>query len=145
MQAQPVTREEGVRAKPFTNSVTYLRGTFRAGVGQDDCKLVAAKAGHDVGFTGAAANDGSRFDQRPTASQVSVLVVDAFETVEVHEEQRKRSARTRGALGFTAQHLVQVAGVVKLRKVVGDRERLRSSQPQRVIERLRRPLEHDPE
>ena len=91
------------------------------------------------------ANHRRGFDQGPAAGQVAVRVVDALEPVEVEEQQRQRTARTRGALGFPPQHLVQVAGVVELRQVVGDRQRLGPPQPQGVVERLRRPFERRPE
>ena len=73
------------------------------------------------------------------------LSLTRLEPVEVQEQQRQRTARARRALGFPSQHLVQVPGVVELRQVVGDRERLGPPQPQRVVERLRRPFERDPE
>ena len=79
-----------------------------------------------------------RLDQRAAAGQVAVRVVDRLEPVEIDEQQRQRPAAARGALGFPAQHLVQVARVVQLRQVVGDRQRLGALQPQRVVERQRR-------
>ena len=62
-------------------------------------------------------------------------VVDRLEAVEVDEQQRQRPAASRRALGFAAQHLRQVARVVQLRQVVGDRQRLGALHAQRVVER----------
>ena len=110
-------------------------GAFRAGVGQDQREFVAAEAGDDVGFTGAPADHGAGFDQRLAARQVPVAVVDLLEAVEVEEQQRQRAAAAHRALGFAAQHQVQVARVVQPRQVVGDRQRLCLLERQRVVER----------
>ena len=77
-----------MRASRSRTRSPTCRGTFGAGVGQDDCKLVATKPGDDVGFTRAAANHRCGFDERPAAGLVPVGIVDALETVEVQEQQR---------------------------------------------------------
>ena len=59
----------------------------------------------------------------------------ALEAVEVDEQQRQRTAAARGALGFPAQDLRQIARVVELRQVVGDRQRFGARDAQRVFER----------
>ena len=120
-------------------------GAFPARVGQDDREFVAAEPGHDVGFAGAAADDAGRLDQRLAARQMAVAVVDLLEAVQVEEQQRQRPAAARGALGFAAQHQVQVAGVVEPREVVGHRQRLGLLQRQRVVERDGRRLEQRPQ
>ena len=42
-------------------------------LGQHNGELVAAEPRHDVGFAGAAADDGRRLDERPAAGQVPVV------------------------------------------------------------------------
>ena len=70
-------------------------GAVAAGIGQDQGEFVAAEPGHDVGFTGAAADDRGRLDERLAARQVAVAVVDLLEAVEVEEQQRQRPAAAR--------------------------------------------------
>ena len=106
------------------NALADRRRAFAARVGQDQRELVAAEARHDVGLARAQANQPRGLDQRPAAVEVAVRVVDRLEPVEIDEQQRQRPAAARGALGFTAQHLRQVARVVELRQIVGDRQRL---------------------
>ena len=88
-----------------------------------------------VGLARALANQSGGLDQRPAAVEMAVRVVDRLEPVQVDEQQRQRPAAARGALGFPAQHLRQVARVVELRQVVGDRQRLGPRDSQGVIER----------
>src|SRR5687767_1033635 len=97
--------------QPFTNAISYLRGTFGTGVGEDECKLVATKPRGNVRFTSATPNHRRRFDQGAAAGLVPVVVVDALEPIEVEEQERQRTARTRRPLGLAAQHLVQVPRV----------------------------------
>ena len=78
-------------------------GALRAGFRQQDRELVAAEPGHDVGFAGAASNDGGRLDERPAAQQVAVGVVDPLEPVQIDEEQRQRPAAAHGALRLLAR------------------------------------------
>ena len=111
-------------ADPVADALAHPQGALGAGVGQHDGELVAAEAGDDVGLTRRAANHPGGLDQRPAAGQVAVRVVDALEAVEVDEQQRQRPAAARRPLGLATQHLVQIARVVQLCEVVGDRERL---------------------
>ncbi len=76
-----------------------------------------------------------RLDERAAAEQVPVRVVDALESVQIDEEQRQRPAAAHGALGLLAERVVQVAGVVELRQVVGDRQGLGARDAQRVGQR----------
>ena len=124
MNVQPVALQKPVRVDALANTLADRRRAFAAGVGQDQRELVAAEARDHVGLARALANQPRRLDQRAAAVQVAVRVVDRLEPVEVDEQQRQRPAAARGALGFPAQHLRQVARVVELRQVVGDRQRL---------------------
>ena len=54
------------------------------------------------------------------AAQVAVLVVDAFEIVDVDERHGERRAVAPGALDFLAQPVHEVAAVEETGQVVGD-------------------------
>jgi hypothetical protein len=55
---------------------------------------------------------------------MAVPVVDLLEAVEVGKQQRQRPAAAQGALGFAAEHQVEVAGIEEPGEVVSDRQRL---------------------
>ena len=73
---------------------------------------------------------------------MAVTVVDRLETVEVEEQKRQRTPAPGGALGFAPENQVQIAGVVQARQVVGNRQRFRLLQGQRVGEGEGRWLQH---
>src|SRR5215471_2933402 len=106
-----------------------------ARVGQDQGELVSAEPRDDVGFARALADDARRFDQRAAAEKVAVRVVDPLESVQVDEEERQRPSASGRALGFPPQYLREVARVVQLRQVVGDRQRFRALHAHGVVER----------
>ena len=87
MEAQSCHPRGTDAREPFTNTVTHLR-RHRAGVGQDDCELIAAKPGHDIGFIRARRMISAALTSA-TPGLVPMLVVDALETIEVHEQQRR--------------------------------------------------------
>ena len=116
-------------------------GAFAARVRQDQRELVAAEARDHVRLARAQADDAGRFDQRAAPEQMAVRVVDRLEPVEIDEQQRQRPAAARRALGLAAQHLREIARVVQLRQIVGDRQRLRPLHAERVLERDRARLE----
>ena len=133
-----------VALNPLPNTHRHGHRALRARVGQDERELVTAEPGHDVGFTGALADDGAGLDERLAACQVAVAVVDLLEAVQVEKQHRQRPAAAHRALGFAAQHQVQVAGVGEPRQVVGHRQRLGLLQGQGVVERDRWRLQHAP-
>ena len=111
-------------AMPLADASADGVGAVRAGFGQDQRELVAAEPRHDVRFPRAARMTAAASTSARLPEQVAVGVVDRFEPVQVDEQQRERPAAAHRALGFPAQRLVQVARVVELRQVVGDRQRL---------------------
>ena len=88
MNLEAVAGQKTVRPDAFADTLADRVGAVRAGIGEHQCEFVAAEARDHVGFARAPSNDRGRFDQRPAARQVSVLVVDRFESVQIDEEQR---------------------------------------------------------
>ena len=72
----------------FPNTVANRRRTLRPGVGQDDGKFVAPEARHHVRLTGAPPNDGGGFHQGPASGLVTVIVINALESVQIKKQQR---------------------------------------------------------
>src|SRR6476660_1269007 len=116
MDIEPVSSEEPELGNTIADALADGERALSAGVGQHQRELVAAEPRDDVGFARAAANDRRRFYQRPAAEEMPVGVVDRLEPVEIDEEQGKRTAAARRALGFAAEHLVQKPGVVETRE-----------------------------
>jgi len=54
------------------------------------------------------------------ADEVTVLVVDALEAIEVEKGEADGLAEMLGVLEFAAEDVVEVAGVVEAGAVVGD-------------------------
>src|SRR4051794_40448903 len=63
-----------------------------------------------------------------------VLIVHAFESVEVEEDDRQRDAVALAALDLASDVQVQVARVEELGEIVGDRELLRLLEQDRVLD-----------
>ena len=70
---------------PSDQALRNREGARRAGVGQDQGKLVAPEPGDDVCFTCAAANDCAGFHQCPAAREMPMTIVDRFESVQIDE------------------------------------------------------------
>src|SRR6186713_3485367 len=88
---------------------------------QENRKFVAPESGDNVGFAGAGPNDRRRLDEGAAAQKMPVDVVDLFESVQVHKKERERPSAAGRALGFLAKRVVQVARVIQLSQIVGDR------------------------
>ena len=133
--------QERYSSEPVADALGDRHGASRPVSGRISAEFVAAEPGDDVGFPGAAADDGGRLDQRLAAREVAVAVVDLLEAVQVEEQQRQRPSAARRALGLAPQHQVEVARVVQPGEVVGHRQRLGLLQRERVVEGDRRRLE----
>src|SRR5262245_18524247 len=107
----------------FPDALGYRNSATQSRIRQHQSKFVAAEARDHIGLPGTALNHCSGFDRCPAAGEVPVRIVDRFEAIQIDEEQRKWSSAASGALGFTAEDLIQVARIVELCQVVGDRER----------------------
>jgi hypothetical protein len=64
-----------------------------------------------------------------------VAVVDRFEAIEIDEQQRQRPPAPRSPLGFAPQHLREISRIVKLRQIVGHRQRFGALHPHGIVER----------
>ena len=135
MDVETVTGEETVGGDSLADALAHRIRAVAAGIRQDQSELVAAEARHHVGLARAAANDRGRLDQCAAAGQMPMRVVDRLEAVQVDKEQRERPSAARRALGFATQDLIQIPRVVQVREIVGNRQRLRPFQNQRVVER----------
>ena len=85
MNVEAVAGQETVAGDPLADALRNRQRARRAGVGQDQGELVAAKPGDDVGFARAAADDRAGFDQRPAAGEMAMAIVDRFEAVQIDE------------------------------------------------------------
>ena len=70
---EPVAGQELVGRYTLPDALTDRKRTLAPGVGENQGKLVAAEARHDVGFARAPANDRRRLDQRAAAAEMPCL------------------------------------------------------------------------
>ena len=73
--------------------------------------------------------------QHHVAFQVAVKVVDEFEPVEVHQHQRKRTVRARGAFPFRGQRFHQETVGLHAGQTIGNGLFLRLLESQRIVQR----------
>src|SRR6478735_774613 len=106
-----------MRCKTFPDTFGDGDGPAEPGIGQHQCKLVAAKPGHHIGLPRATLNDGGGLHEGAAAKQMPMGIVDGLEAVQVDEQQRKRTATARSALGFATEYLVEVTRIVELCQV----------------------------
>ena len=89
-------------------------------LGQQDGELLAAVAGHEVGFAGAVGEDRRHPAQDVVAPGVAEAVVDPLEVVEVHHQERERVAVAFAAPHLALEGVLEVTVVVEAGELVGD-------------------------
>src|SRR6188508_2166424 len=121
---QTIRTQEDVGPDAVPDALGHSPGALGIGIRQNQCELVAAEPSDDVGFTGTAADDGARLDERLAARQMTVAVVHLLETVQVEKEHRQRTAAAHRALGFAAQHFIQMPRVGQQRQIIRHGQRV---------------------
>ncbi len=106
------------------DGVGHAQGRFARGFGHEDDEFVAAVAEAEV--RGAAEGEDAFADlpEEFAADEVAVDVVDAFEAVEVEEDETEGFGVAAGVFKFALEFSVEVAAVVEAGDVVGDGELL---------------------
>ncbi|MNO91442.1 hypothetical protein D3C76_829850 [compost metagenome] len=85
----------------------HIQRLPQRGLRQHDDELVAAPARQQVQFAQAGAQAFGHPDQRRIATGVTVAVIDRFEIIHVHGDQRQRLAEALGALALPLQRALQ--------------------------------------
>ena len=75
-----------------TQALGHFESTGCRAVGQHHQKLFAAPAAHVVGAAQGRMRGLAKAAQHPVATCVTVLIVDAFEVVDVHHAQHQLAA-----------------------------------------------------
>jgi hypothetical protein len=98
----------------------------RAGLRQQDQKLVTTPAGNDVGAAEHATQQMGHFGQSDVTLCVAALVVDLFEVIEVQVQQAPRPASTHGPRVLLLEGLGEATDVEGTRQMVRPRDSLLS-------------------
>jgi transcriptional regulator with XRE-family HTH domain len=131
---------EAVLAKPgrFTDQLVEATGDdagiFLGGLRQHQDELIATVAESKVCQATPGLQRLANFRQQFAAGQVAMGVVDAFEVVQVNENQGKLVAVAARAVNFLFEDFVQVAGIVQTGAVVGDRQFVNALDMSRVFD-----------
>ncbi len=131
-ELQPASTGKEMRADLLADSFRHLARQFGSSVRQHDDKLVAAIASDRVCIANRGENHGGHFHQHVRSDEMSMLVVDVFEVVEIEEQRGHAGPITACAPDLVQQELSQVARVVQLCEIVCLRETLGFGDAHRV-------------
>ena len=99
-----------------------LLGPFQLGIGHDDHELLAAIATSQINSARVAAKARREFAQHVVAGVVPVCIVDAFEMVDIADEERQRPPVRDSFIHQRLQVAFHVAPVVKSGQRVAQRD-----------------------
>src|SRR5687768_937521 len=103
MDRQAVPGKEPAGPEAFADAFGDGNRPFPTSVGQNQRKFITAEARDHVRFPGASPNHCRRLHERLAAGEVTVVVVDLFEAVEVEKQQRQWAPAARSTLRFAAE------------------------------------------
>ena len=102
------------------------RATIRAngllGLGKQDDELIATVAEGVVDEAQVALDGAADFGEQAAADEVSVVVIDQLEVVEIEEDDAELVAEAERAVDLGFDAVIEVARVVEAGAVVGDGE-----------------------
>src|SRR5205809_2150948 len=126
MQGALGSHLELMLAHLLTHALPEDRGTFNRSLGKDEHEFLPAVARHVVDGTHRTAEQRSHLSQNVVAAQVTVLVIDVLEVIEVDHQERELLLESSGAIDFDAQALEQRTTIQKPRERVSGRQFLES-------------------
>src|SRR5262245_9213365 len=97
----------------LSNTFSDCSGQICSGVRKNDYEFITAVTGHSVGVADRGENHCGHFHQNVGTNEVSVLIVDAFEIVEIEEECCDTCSVATCSPDFVQQKLTQVPSVMK--------------------------------
>ena len=112
--------QERIGSDPAAKFAGELDGLFDAGFGHEDYEFIAAVTGDYIGAAAILFEDVADALQDDVAFQVAVEIVDEFEAVEVHQDEREGAIGARGALPFGGERFHQEAVRFYAGEAVGD-------------------------
>src|SRR6267143_1041817 len=99
--------------------------SFHGCLGQDDAKLVAAISGDSIDRAATGAQRIAEPAKCPVAGQVAVAIIDLLQSIQVEQQQGKRSSGAPGSFDLRVQNVKDPAVIAQAGKRVGHRQELR--------------------
>ena len=112
--------QQRIGGDPAAQLAGELDGLLDAGFRHEDDEFVAAVTRDDIGAAAILFENVADALQDDVAFQVAVEIVDEFEAVEVHQDQREGAIGARGALPFGGERFHEEAVRFDAGEAVGD-------------------------
>ena len=112
--------QQGIGGNPAAQLGRKLAGVLHVGFRHEDDELIAAVAGHHIGAAAIGFENLTDALQHQVAFQVPVKIVDEFEAVQVHEDQREGASGARGTFPFGGERFHEEAVRFDAGEAVGD-------------------------